>query len=60
MKFIRNVKLIGTENIIIACMHLPLNPVKGSDGKWTIQLSSVSLQKTRVNYLVEDVLSGTV
>ncbi len=40
-KFTREIKPTGEENLIIASMHLPLNPVKQPDGHWTVHLNNV-------------------
>jgi hypothetical protein len=40
-KFIKDIRLTGNENIIIAVIRLPFIPTKEANGTWTLQPSNV-------------------
>ncbi len=53
-KFTRAVRLTGGENIIVASMHLPVVPVKQSDGKWVLQMGNRALYPVLHDILSKD------
>jgi len=53
-KFLKEIKATGEENIIVASLHLPVNPEKQPDGKWTCKLNNVIfcfLYQNSVHYI---------